>query len=55
MVFLFYPARMGVPETSGRILDACGESVDELFAATFECLRDSAANVIRNICEFIGQ
>lgn len=47
-------SRVGIPETSGRILDACGESVDELFAATFDCFRDSAAHAIRSICEFIG-
>lgn len=42
------------PETSGRILDTCSESVDELFAATFDCIRDTAAHAIRSICEFIG-
>ncbi|KAL3499395.1 hypothetical protein ACH5RR_038488 [Cinchona calisaya] len=41
-------------ETSGRILDTCSESVDELFAATFDCIRDTAAHAIRSICEFIG-
>ncbi|XP_027084431.2 protein unc-13 homolog isoform X3 [Coffea arabica] len=42
------------PETSGRILDTCSESVDELFVATFDCIRDTAAHAIRSICEFIG-
>lgn len=39
---------------SGRILDTCVESVDELFAATFDCIRDTASHTIRSICEFIG-
>ncbi|CAI9093969.1 OLC1v1029593C1 [Oldenlandia corymbosa var. corymbosa] len=47
-------SRQGSPGASGRILDACGESVDELFAATFDCIRDTTAHSIRQICEFIG-
>ncbi|XP_057510564.1 protein unc-13 homolog isoform X2 [Actinidia eriantha] len=30
------------------------ESVDELFAATFDSIKDTAADAIRKICDFIG-
>nr|GMD79978.1 protein unc-13 homolog [Ipomoea batatas] len=30
------------------------ESIDELFAATFDCIRDSATNAIRKTCDFLG-
>ncbi|KAK4365334.1 hypothetical protein RND71_016692 [Anisodus tanguticus] len=33
--------------TSNGILEMCSESVDELFVATFDCIRDSAADAIR--------
>lgn len=39
------------PEAS----DAYSESVDELFVATFDSMRDTAADAIRRICDFIGE
>ncbi|XP_016460654.2 protein unc-13 homolog isoform X1 [Nicotiana tabacum] len=40
--------------TSNGILEMCSESVDELFVATFDCIRDSAADAIRKTCELVG-
>ncbi|KAJ8555736.1 hypothetical protein K7X08_013232 [Anisodus acutangulus] len=40
--------------TSNGILEMCSESVDELFVATFDCIRDSAADAIRRTCELVG-
>ncbi|KAH6758083.1 hypothetical protein C2S52_023025 [Perilla frutescens var. hirtella] len=34
--------------------DANGEPVSELFVATLDCLRDSAAHGIRKTCDFLG-
>lgn len=33
----------------------CSESVDELFVATFDCIRDSAADAIKRTCELVGK
>ncbi|KAL8106727.1 hypothetical protein AgCh_023473 [Apium graveolens] len=41
------------PEASETVLEY-SESVDELFVATFDSLRDTAADAIRRTCEFIG-
>ncbi|MCD7447586.1 hypothetical protein HAX54_032204 [Datura stramonium] len=41
--------------TSNGILEMCSESVDELFVATFDCIRDSAADAIRRTCELVGK
>nr|GEY04732.1 hypothetical protein [Tanacetum cinerariifolium] len=35
-------------------MPADSESVDELFVATFDSIRDSVADAIRNICDLIG-
>ncbi|KAL3331290.1 hypothetical protein AABB24_034886 [Solanum stoloniferum] len=40
--------------TSNGILEMCSESVDELFVATFDCIRDSAADAIKRTCELVG-
>ncbi|XP_009770723.1 protein unc-13 homolog isoform X1 [Nicotiana sylvestris] len=40
--------------TWNGILEMCSESVDELFVATFDCIRDSAADAIRKTCELVG-
>ncbi|XP_031097776.1 protein unc-13 homolog isoform X1 [Ipomoea triloba] len=42
------------PESSNGISDMSDESIDELFAATFDCIRDSATNAIRKTCDFLG-
>lgn len=54
--FLFYIFYLGEenPEASETVLE-CSESVDELFVATFDSLRDTAADAIRRTCEFIGK
>lgn len=40
--------------TSNGILEMCSESVGELFVATFDCIRDSAADAIKRTCELVG-
>lgn len=42
------------PEASETVHEY-SESVDELFVATFDSLRDTAADAIRKTCEFIGK
>ncbi|CAH9144355.1 unnamed protein product [Cuscuta epithymum] len=42
------------PEHSNGNSDMCDESTDELFAATFDCIRDSATNAIRITSELLG-
>ncbi|RAL44398.1 hypothetical protein DM860_011675 [Cuscuta australis] len=42
------------PELSDGSSDMRDESMDELFVATFDCIRDSAANAIRKTCDFLG-
>ncbi|CAH9084302.1 unnamed protein product [Cuscuta epithymum] len=42
------------PEHSNGNSDMCDESIDELFAATFDCIRDSATNAIRITSELLG-
>ncbi|GJV03152.1 protein unc-13 homolog isoform X3 [Tanacetum coccineum] len=42
------------PGTTDHML-ADSESVDELFVATFDSIRDSVAGAIRNICDLIGE
>ncbi|KAM7494210.1 hypothetical protein LguiB_028819 [Lonicera macranthoides] len=41
------------PDTSDGMLDS-SESVDELFVATIDCIRDTASHYIKNICDFTG-
>ncbi|XP_059645069.1 protein unc-13 homolog isoform X2 [Cornus florida] len=41
-------------DTSERAELTCSESVDELFVATFDSIRDTAADAIRKICALIG-
>ena len=41
-------------ETSETVSEY-SESVDELFVATFDSLRDTAADAIKRTCEFIGK
>lgn len=47
------PAKIPPGTTDGMLTDS--ESVDELFVATFDSIRDSVADAIRNICDLIGE
>lgn len=55
MFILLPPAEGNFPESSNGISDMSDESIDELFAATFDCIRDSATNAIRKTCDFLGK
>ncbi|GKC63793.1 protein unc-13 homolog isoform X5, partial [Tanacetum coccineum] len=46
------PAKIPPGTTDHMLADS--ESVDELFVATFDSIRDSVAGAIRNICDLIG-
>lgn len=40
-------------KTDSMLIDS--ESLDELFVATFDSIRDSVADAIRKICDLIGE
>lgn len=52
-LILFFSAKIPPGTTDSMLTDS--ESVDELFVATFDSIRDSVADAIRNICNLIGE
>lgn len=46
--------RCSTKQTTETTLELDNESVAELFVATLECIRDSAADAIRQTCDFLG-